>query len=122
MSPYDVKDYTLLWANYGNGFNMETGEFTAPVGGLYRFTMSTVGNDNPNGIFDVNAILRSDPGYNFEISQSVPDSGLHRISGTWDMNLKKDDVVFLQVQRGTIRIYSNVPLTFSGYLVNEIAE
>ncbi len=120
QAPYNVAGYTLMWSNFGGGFNMDSGEFTAPIAGLYRFTMSCIGWQDPNGIFDVNVRLGSDPTFDLELSQIVPGSNVNRVSGTWDMVLSENDVVYLEVQRGTLRTHANVPIIFTGYLVKEV--
>ena len=105
-------------ANFGQGFNPETGIFNCPVSGIYSLSFSAL-TDKSNHYTDVQ-VYKNDI-YQYEIHE---DSRGHEsyvnLSHVWIMVLQKNDRVQLKLRNGKgLYGYSSYPIWFNGQLLIE---
>jgi hypothetical protein len=103
-----------VWTNVGNGYNSNTGKFTAPKGGLYQ----------------ISGTVMSAPGKYLHVYLFKNDkqtvilfAGSGYATGTINIVLKlqKGETVYMKHNNNTETIYSNsnVYCVFSGFLISE---
>ena len=106
--------FDKVWTNVGNGYNPNTGKFTAPKSGLYQISgtiMSVAGK-----------LLYV---YLFKNDKQTVSlfAGLGNNTGTVNIVLKlqKGETVYMKHHNNTQTIYSNsdVYCVFSGFLISE---
>ena len=106
--------FDKVWTNVGNGYNPNTGKFTAPKCGLYQISgtvMSTYGKKLHVYLF------KND-------KQTVSlYTGLGYATGTVNIvfKLQKGETVYMKHHNNTQTIFSNnsVYCVFSGFLISE---
>lgn len=111
----EIIKFDKVWTNNKNGYNPNTGVFTAPKTGLYQVS-ATIMSSHKKPLLaylwqnDVRMVsLYSGTGYNEATANMV-------------LNLKKDDRIYLKVRGGSGAIYGHLekPYSmFSGYLISE---
>uniref|UniRef100_A0A3B3ZL85 C1q domain-containing protein n=1 Tax=Periophthalmus magnuspinnatus TaxID=409849 RepID=A0A3B3ZL85_9GOBI len=102
--------FKRVFSNIGNGYNPNTGMFTAPVGGAYFFTFNTFGyNSHTAG-----AILIK----NNDI-QGVSADGADSSSNSVLLSLAPGDTLHLQLwDNGQVFDNANAHTTFTGFLLH----
>ena len=100
--------------NVGNGYDISTSIFTAPVNGIYVF-MCSIHAFNTNGAsFDVDIMHNSDMTTRFRAD------GVDQTSGNAILYLRKGDRVFVRVENGhDLWIFGHTMSTFAGFLQQE---
>jgi hypothetical protein len=114
LGPGEILLFDKVWTNIGNGYNPNTGKFTAPQSGLYQISgtvMSAIGKT-------LHAFLFKND------KQTVSAyAGTGHNTGTVNIVLKlqKGDTVYLKHQNITTTLYSSnsVYCVFSGFLISE---
>jgi hypothetical protein len=108
--------FNKIHLNIGNGFSQETGIFTVPMTGTYRFTFSSESartlsatsiGVNKNGVL-----------YSYIHDGNVADN-YNNMSYVWVMFLNASDTIQLSVGDNGIYTDSNRETTFSGELVDQ---
>ena len=106
--------FDKVWTNVGNGYNPNTGKFTAPKSGLYQISgtvMSSAGKLLYVYLFKN------------EKQTVILFSGLGYATGTVNIVLKlqKGETVYMKHHNITQTIYSNanVHCVFSGFLISQ---
>ena len=106
--------FDQVWTNIGNGYNPNTGKFTAPKSGLYQ----------------ISGTVMSAPGkylhvYLFKNDKQTVSlfSGLGYVTGTVNIvfKLQEGETVYMKHHNKTQTIYSDssVYCVFSGFLISE---
>ncbi len=111
----NIAPFEKVYLNIGNGFDGQSGKFTTPVSGVYRFIFSFTGEGHSEDL----VVLLNGSQYTLfdQANNDVSDDDFATI--VWSMELKKGDVVNLQVHGGTMDSrYSG--LKFIGDLVSEL--
>ncbi len=106
-----VLTYTTTLINIGNGFNAETGEFSAPIAGSYEFSLTLHGNS-------AELYVRVNGQNTFNLLNT---------QGPWDydarifhLKLQEGDKVSVNLHSGQIYTNSMKIMTFIGRLVTEL--
>jgi hypothetical protein len=106
--------FDKVWTNIGNGYNPNTGKFTAPQSGLYQISGTVM-----------SAIGKTLHAYMFKNDKQTVSAyaGRGHNSGTINIVLKlqKGDTVYMKHQNITTTLYSSssVYCAFSGFLISE---
>ncbi len=88
--------YNHVRANVGNSIDIETGIFTAPVDGVFRFSFAGIlYSDESFGPGDVRAYKN---GHSFY--RSYTKSTADQLTTTWSMELKSGDTVHVWIANG----------------------
>ncbi|CAN9509742.1 unnamed protein product [Ophioblennius macclurei] len=106
--------FKRVFANIGDGYDLNTGIFTAPVGGLYFFTFSTYGyNTHATG-----AILLKNNVRQVSTYDSPSADGADSSSNAAVLRLAAGDEVHMELWNDG-RVYDNLNghTTFSGFLL-----
>ncbi|KAL2081083.1 hypothetical protein ACEWY4_022936 [Coilia grayii] len=107
--------YKRIFTNVGNAYNSSTGDFTAPVKGVYFFTFMTFGYNNQNSgiILTRNGVLAVSS-YDFQtISDQADTTGNSVI-----LQLEAGEKISLQLWGGASAYDSaNMLNTFNGFLL-----
>ena len=103
-----------VWTNVGNGYNPNTGKFTAPKSGLYQIS-GTVMSQHRKLLYVY--LFKND-------KQTVSlYAGTGYATGTVNIvfKLQKGETVYMKHHNNTQTIYSdsNVYCVFSGFLISE---
>jgi len=114
LGPGEIILFDHVWTNVGNGYNPNTGKFTAPKSGLYQISgtvMSSSGKKLHVYLF------KND-------KQTVSlYTGLGYATGTVNIvfKLQKGETVYMKHHNSTQTIYSDssVYCVFSGFLISE---
>ena len=106
--------FDKVWTNVGNGYNPNTGKFTAPKGGLYQISGTIMSETRK----DLHVYLFKND------KQTVTlYAGLGNATGTINIvfKLQKGETVYTKHHNSTQIIYSNgnVYCVFSGFLISE---
>ncbi len=88
--------------NHGKAFNFLTGEFTAPMVGLYRFGLSVIGKSDGHGYFTICVTKNGRIDRRFVDNTKVAYRLYTSVAGSWEMILFEGDRVALLMQHGTI--------------------
>ncbi|KAI4881181.1 hypothetical protein NFI96_026238 [Prochilodus magdalenae] len=114
-------DTTLVFrkqiTNVGNAYNVITGVFTAPVGGVYYFSFNLLGKSHKYW-----TSVRLFKNHEKVIESSTPPNWSHQYTvGGVTLQLKKGDHVYLKLLT-ECEIYDdgNNHSTFSGFLITHI--
>ena len=100
--------------NVGNGYDISTSIFTAPVSGIYVFMCSIHAFNNNGANFNVNIMHNSDRATRFRAD------GVDQTSGNAILNLRKGDRVFVRIENGhDLWIFGHIMSTFAGFLQQE---
>jgi hypothetical protein len=117
LGPGEILLFDKVWTNIGNGYNPNTGKFTAPQSGLYQISgtvMSVPGKT-------LHAYLFKNDKQTVSAYASIGHNSM--TSGTVNMVLKlqKGDTVYMKHQNITTTMYSSssVYCVFSGFLISE---
>ena len=117
LGPGEILLFDKVWTNIGNGYNPNTGKFTAPQSGLYQISgtvMSVPGKT-------LHAYLFKNDKQTVSAYASIGHNSM--TSGTVNMVLKlqKGDTVYMKHQNITTTLYSSnsVYCVFSGFLISE---
>jgi hypothetical protein len=113
---HGVLTYSQINANVGEAFNEASGEFVAPVDGVYHFSVSM--NPNPQGnTADVRLRVNGDDELIYILTTGpVPTEGRVSTGTSLTLNLKAGDRVDTwNSNHGTIRI--SIAHHFSGHLL-----
>jgi hypothetical protein len=106
--------FDKVWTNVGNGYNPNTGKFTAPKSGLYQIS-GTVTSESGKYL---HVYL-----FKNEKQTVILFSGLGYATGTVNIVLKlqKGETVYMKHHNSTETIFSNsdVYCVFSGFLISE---
>merc|ERR1719334_1010307 len=99
--------FPTVVASEGNGFNSDTGLFTAPINGIYSFTISALSNDD-------SSIEWFDMVHNEQRVCRAYTSNAHHTNLGCTVNLKlaKNDRVYMKHGAGAIR--TDEYTTFTG--------
>jgi hypothetical protein len=118
---HDISSGALIFneiqLNIGNGFSQETGIFTVPMTGTYRFTFSSESASThtlPTSI----GVNKNGVQYFYIVDGNHADN-LNRMSHVWVMFLNASDTIQLFVDQNGIYTNSNRETTFSGELVDQ---
>ncbi|XP_030018732.1 cerebellin 11 [Sphaeramia orbicularis] len=106
--------FKRVFSNIGNGYDENTGVFTAPVKGVYYFTFSTYGyNTHTTG-----AILRKNNSYVISTYEEASVDGSDSNSNAVVLPLVAGDKVHVELWDNG-RVYDNLNghTTFSGFLL-----
>ncbi|XP_062607178.1 complement C1q-like protein 3 [Saccostrea cucullata] len=107
--------YDVTQTNYGNGYNKDTGVFTAPMGGLYSFTWSTR--------VECHLAHTTDLVINAKIMGSTyAYCGFNTVTGHVVAAVNQGDVVFMRTHstspgQGAIKSNEFGRSAFSGFLI-----
>ncbi|KAJ0006647.1 hypothetical protein NQD34_013920 [Periophthalmus magnuspinnatus] len=104
-----------VFSNIGNGYNPNTGMFTAPVGGAYFFTFNTFGyNSHTAG-----AILIKNNDIQISTYEGVSADGADSSSNSVLLSLAPGDTLHLQLwDNGQVFDNANAHTTFTGFLLH----
>jgi len=104
--------YKRVITNIGHAYNPLTGKFTAPDSGIYsfRFTASSVENGAKFCLF------RNDEKVMQIVHKNVKGILIH-IPNVTVLELQKGDEVYIRMDGGDLKVYSNNFHTFSGFLL-----
>ena len=106
--------FDKVWTNVGNGYNPNTGKFTAPKSGLYQISGTVM--SRPGKVLHV---------YLFKNDKQTLSlySGTGYATGTVNIVLKlqKGETVYMKHYNSTQTIYSDsgAYCVFSGFLISE---
>ena len=114
LGPGEIVLFDKVWTNVGNGYNPNTGKFTAPKGGLYQ----------------ISGTVMSARGKHLHVYLFKNDTrtvclytGSGHATGTVNIVLKlqKGETVYMKHHNNTQTIYSDssVYCVFSGFLISE---
>ncbi|XP_028261662.1 complement C1q tumor necrosis factor-related protein 3-like [Parambassis ranga] len=106
--------FKRVFSNAGNGYDSNTGIFTAPVNGLYHFTFSTYGYNTHT----VGAILKKNNVHQISTYDSPSSDSSDFSSNAAVLQLAAGDRVHLELWDNG-RVYDNLNghTTFSGFLL-----
>jgi hypothetical protein len=114
LGPGEIILFDKVWTNVGNGYNPNTGKFTAPKGGLYQISGTVMSASGK--------VLHVYLSKNDKQTVSLY-SGNGHVTGTVNIVLKlqKGETVYMKHHNKTQTIYSdsNVYCVFSGFLISE---
>ncbi|XP_069015015.1 complement C1q tumor necrosis factor-related protein 3-like [Embiotoca jacksoni] len=106
--------FKRVFSNIGNGYNSNTGVFTAPVSGLYYFTFATYGYNTHT----VGAILTKNDVLQISTYDSPTADGSDSSSNAAVLQLAAGDEVHVQLwENGRVFDNLNGHTTFSGFLL-----
>ncbi|XP_068444402.1 cerebellin 11 [Clinocottus analis] len=106
--------YKRVFSNTGDGYDQNTGVFTAPVGGLYFFSFSTYGYNTHN----TGAILVKNGALQISTHEGVTVDGSDSSSNAVVLQLAAGDKVSMELwDDGRVFDNMNGHTTFSGFLV-----
>ncbi|KAL1277377.1 hypothetical protein QQF64_024050 [Cirrhinus molitorella] len=107
--------YRNIFTNIGNAYNPITGVFTAPLKGVYRFTISVYGHGNPTNPSSI-SIMKN--GVKVVMAHAYQNHGRENSSNGVVLILEVGDVVYVRLWANR-RLYDtdNNHNTFSGYLL-----
>ncbi|KAK3106026.1 hypothetical protein FSP39_011224 [Pinctada imbricata] len=114
LGEHEAIKYNRVIENIGNGYNSFTGKFTAPVSGIYSFSVSMM-SDSSNymqlGIMKNRQLLTT----LFTNAKTFPQS-----SNTINVSLQRGDTMWIQRRSGRMLHAHNLDRynTFSGVLVS----
>ena len=110
--------YDRLDVNFGNGFDIESGTFTVPTSGTYRFSFS--GQSGYEKLVHTVVNVKKNGRTNFKIGDynDAVKGDLNNLSYTWLMNLTQNDKVKLYASYGYLLANSDYPVTFTGELIH----
>jgi hypothetical protein len=114
LGPGEIILFDKVWTNVGNGYNPNTGKFTAPKGGIYQIS-GTIMSETRKYLHVY--LFKND-------KQTVTlFAGLGNATGTINIvfKLQKGETVYMKHHNNTQIIYSNrnVYCVFSGFLISE---
>ena len=114
LGPGEILLFDKVWTNIGNGYNPNTGKFTAPKGGLYQISgtvMSVPGKTLHVYLFKNNK----------QTVSAYAGTGLNSGTVNYVLKLQKGDTVYMKHQNITTTMYSSssVYCFFSGFLISE---
>ena len=114
LGPWEIILFDKVWTNVGNGYNPNTGKFTAPKCGLYQISGTVMSTDTKR--LDVH-LFKND-------KQTISlFAGARYATGTANIVLKlqQGDTVYMKNHEITQTIYSNnsIYCVFSGFLISE---
>jgi hypothetical protein len=115
---YGALIFNEIQLNIGNGFSQETGIFTVPMTGTYRFTFSSESALTNTYDFTSIKILKNEVIYSYIVDGNNGDN-LDRMSHVWVMFLNASDAIHLSVNINGIYTSYNRETTFSGELVDQ---
>lgn len=107
--------YNIVDLNLGNGYNKDTGKFTAPSDGLYIFYVSTGVIEQSHTIVELvlNNYIK-DIGW----SDSMDHNDRSQVTTATPLSLEKDDIVYARIGNLNAGRYiessSNIRSSFSG--------
>ena len=115
-----VVTFTDLIINEGDGMDIESGTFKAPVSGVFYLTFSGLSLNEDD---DTYIQVRKNGNFQFEIDESDNGEGnekrWHNISYNWMMKLTKGDTVQLKVTNNGLWSSANEDFVFfTGQLVS----
>ena len=110
--------YDKIFSNFGDGYSVDTGEFTAPDSGVYAFHVHAY-NSNQDKAMWVEVIK------NFNVLVSISGYHSHSTAGnSVIISMQKGDTVSVRARPGQEFTLFGRPdqvyTTFSGYRVGEI--
>ena len=112
--------YNKLVTNVGDGMDINSGRFTAPLTGIYHFSFNGLTDDFSHYIFI--EILKNDvQEFIFQDSNNSNNYNTHEsLSYSWTMVLRENDRVHLRV-RGPKGLFvsGNSPVWFNGHLLKQ---
>ncbi|XP_060069407.1 uncharacterized protein LOC132549485 [Ylistrum balloti] len=119
ISAYSVVTWDRLFTNYGSGFDMNTGKFTAQVSGIYVFHF--------HGLSQTGEELYLELYHNFQyiVSAYAYDANSYAAgSNAVTLTLMSGDEVYVGVQSQAVLYggYDEIYCSFSGYLLAPLAQ
>jgi hypothetical protein len=114
LGPGEIILFDKVWTNVGNGYNPNTGKFTAPKSGLYQISgtvMSTSGKNVAVYLF------KNDK----QTVSLYTGSGYATATVNIVLKLQKGETVYMKNHNSNHIIYSDVSVycVFSGFLISE---
>ena len=106
-----MEDFNGFLVNFGNGFLLPNGTFTAPRKGIYEFSVDAHAYSTNNAVLAV-----QHNGAN-ELSFHIQNVSYGSLSFSWFMELKQDDTIRLYVQDGYVYCGDVYNCVFSGKLI-----
>ncbi|XP_063425618.1 cerebellin-3-like [Mytilus trossulus] len=109
-----VVQFDKVWTNEGNGYDPNSGIFTAPRKGFYQISATTM---SPDGKYFHSYLMKN----NEKTVGLYTGQGYHTGSASIVFKLKKGDRVYIKHRSGTEAIYSDGDhwSMFSGFLISE---
>ncbi|XP_053199103.1 complement C1q tumor necrosis factor-related protein 3-like [Scomber japonicus] len=106
--------FKKVFSNTGNGYNQDTGIFTAPVNGLYYFNFNTYGYNT----HAIGALLMKNGAHQISTYDNVSSDGSDSSSNAAVLKLVAGDKVWMQLwENGRVFDNLNGHTTFSGFLL-----
>ena len=106
---YGALKFDMIERNVGNGYNSSTGKFYAPMGGLYHFYFSLMGDQSG---YVVIGLLKN---YAYETRAAISKNGT--TSCSIYMRMQYGDNVYLEADRSGGKIHEGRYSTFGGELI-----
>ena len=115
FAPGDIiKPYDGFKTNIGNSFDLESGEFKTPLGGVYEFSFALSRDDEPGTSY----IIVEKNGYkNMQFITNSNSDEYGTLSFSWFMELEKDDEIRLKVKDEPFYASSTANGIFNGKYV-----
>ena len=115
---HPIVSYEQVQANFGGGFDSDSGEFTAPVAGLYRFIVSTTGENDADGKY---SLIFKKNGQDIYLCEqwTNPGQSWNRLSAVYEISLGAYEKLSLLQFHGKTLIGSSNPLIFMGDLISK---
>ena len=104
--------------NVGNGMNIRSGKFEAPVEGYYIFSFTGTANDPDDKLeASVNVYKNGDLVFDFDDLYSEGTNQWRVMSGTWMAHLNRGDTIHLSVDAGYLATEHEQRIHFSGQMI-----
>ena len=117
----DFLTFTNFHSQIGNGLDLKSGIFTAPISGFYSFSF----HGQYHFDFDVTAVEILHNGSRVAMIDAFKHSDDHGFSGylsySWMLDLKQNDQVRLRVFSGEIYVYPFHYMVFNGQLIGSLS-
>ena len=112
--------YNKLVTNVGNGMDINSGWFTAPLTGIYHFSFNGL-TDNSNAYIYIDVWKNDVKEFDIHDNNRLGNyNTLDNLSYSWTMVLTENDRVHLRVNRGKgFHVAKNHPVWFNGHLLKQ---